>query len=373
MISAEALEDLKRRTDIVGVIQPLAELRKAGHSWVGPCPFCGGGKRSSRFEVKPRQQRFMCAVCHEGGDVIRFVQLMHGLSFREAIDHLGGGRELDDTARKKLAQRAAAREREEVKSDEKAILRAREIWDAGQPLLSSPAAAYFEARGIPLAPSEQPLSLRFVPSLDYWHQAPASPPESIHRGPALLAAITREGEGGKPEFRGCHCTYLSTDCRSKLDLGERNGEPLKAKKIRGRAGGGAIRMTPPAESGLLLIGEGIETTRTVLLALRAKGVAAGAWAGVSLGNMAGGSLGRGEPHPEKQGLWIPSQAPDMERPGLLPPAWAKEIILLGDGDSDPLMTRARLTCAAWRFSNLGHRVRTAWARDGMDFNDMVRP
>lgn len=372
MIDPAAIEDLKRRVDIVGTIQPLCDIRKAGQSWKGPCPFCGGSKRSGRFEVKPRQQRFMCAACHAGGDVIAFVRLFHGCGFMEAVEHLGGLRELDAPARAKLEQRAAARERDERRIEEKAVARARAIWDAGEPLLSGKAKRYFEARGIPLAAGEQPLSLRFAPSLDYYHAPAAAAPEVIHAGPALLAAITRDGPDGLPEFRGCHCTWLNADCTGKLSLPPRDGEEMKAKKVRGRAAGGAIRMTPPAASGLLVIGEGIETTRTVLLALRAQGREAAAWAGVSLGNMAGGSLGRGSPHPGKQGQFVPSPVPDMERPGLVPPAWAREILLLGDGDSDRAMTEARMSCAAWRFANMGFSVRTAWAPEGMDFNDMVR-
>ena len=373
MIDRAAIEDLKRRTDIAGVIQPLTHIVKRGQSWRGPCPFCGGSKRSERFEVKPRQQAFMCAVCHAGGDVIQFVRLFYGCGFMEAIEHLGGLRELDAPARAKLEQRAASRERDERRIEEKAVARARAIWDEGEPLPATPGMRYFEARGIPFGGGEQAFSLRFHPALDYFHTPGGQAPQVIHKGPALLAAITREGPDGKPEFRGCHCTYLNEACDGKLQLAPRDGEEMPAKKVRGRAGGGAIRLTPPLPGGLLIIGEGIETARTMLLALRASGRDAAAWTGVSLGNMAGGSLGRGTPHPEKPGFYMPSPVPDMERPGLVPPAWASEILLLGDGDSDPAMTRARMDCAAWRFTNMGFATRIAWADQGKDFNDMVRP
>lgn len=370
-IEEAELEDLKRRVDIVGVIQPLTPIRRAGHSWVGPCPFCGGSKSSTRFEVKPKQQKWVCAACEDGGDVIKFVMRYYGTGFREAVDHLGGTRALDEGARRKLDQRAAARARDDLKAEEKAVARAREIWEAGDPLLSGDAKRYFAARGIPLAPSEQPLSLRFAPALDYWFNPPAAPPVVIHRGPAILAAIVREGGDGKPEFRGCHCTYLNAGCDGKLILTAPDGEALPAKKVRGRSGGGAIRMTLASESGLLVIGEGIETTRTALLALRKRGIEAAAWAGVALGNMSGAAAGRGRPHPEKPDIRIPGTEPDMDRPGLLPPRWAREIVLLGDGDSDAAWTAARMECAAWRFTQLGFATRIAWAADGMDFNDMV--
>jgi hypothetical protein len=62
----------------------------------------------------------------------------------------------------------------------------------------------------------------------------------------------------------------------------------------------------------------------------------------------------------------------MDRPGLTPPGWAREILLLGDGDSDRAMTEARMHCAAARFTAMGRAVRIAWADEGQDFNDMVQ-
>ena len=59
----------------------------------------------------------------------------------------------------------------------------------------------------------------------------------------------------------------------------------------------------------------------------------------------------------------------MDRPGFLPPSWVKEIVLLGDGDSDPEWTRAMIATCARRFEALGYPVSVAFASQGKDFND----
>jgi hypothetical protein len=151
-----------------------------------------------------------------------------------------------------------------------------------------------------------------------------------------------------------------------------DGEPLPAKKIRGLCMGGAIRLTEPAP--VLVIGEGIETTLTVLQALRERGRNPGdyaAWCAVSLGNIAGGHLGPSERHPDGAG-WVPSGIPDPDRPALMPPDWAGRVILLGDGDSEPLATRAQLECARGRWEKAGVPTEIRFAPQGCDFNDLVR-
>ncbi len=183
----------------------------------------------------------------------------------------------------------------------------------------------------------------------------------------MVAAIAG-ADGG---LIATHCTYLDPSGAGKLRLLKRDGEDPPAKKIRGNSKGGAIRLSPRAP--VLVIGEGIETTLTAFVAAaRLYPGRAAAWCGVALGNIAGRSLRGGHRHPEKSGLWIPGEEPDPDEPGLILPEWAEEVVLCGDGDSDPLFTRARLVCAAKRFSRTGRRVRIAMAEPGKDFNDMVR-
>ncbi len=124
-----------------------------------------------------------------------------------------------------------------------------------------------------------------------------------------------------------------------------------------------------------MIGEGIETTATALQACQRHGAADDCyvgWATGDLGNISGGGLGPSEPRPEKTGRWIPSNEPDPAAPGLMPPPWAELVVLLGDGDSDPRVTRARLECARRRYQAAGFKTVVPMAPDGLDFNDLAR-
>jgi hypothetical protein len=281
------------------------------------------------------------------------------------VEWLGGAQPLSEEAEKKLQRKAEARAREEERHRLREIEMARGIWESGAALGGSLAMAYFEARGIGFADGEAVHSLRYHAELPYWFNPPAAAPYVIHKGPAVIAAIVK-GDA----LQAVHCTWLAEDGTAKLKMDGPDGLELKAKKVRGPMQGGAIRLTPPAP--LLLIGEGIETTRTALMVMRAAGIDCAAWCGVAIGNICGASLGQGTPHPTKPGRRVPNWQPDPDRPGLMPPDWAEEIILLGDSDSDQLITQAMMSCAAARFHATGRRVRIAWADAGQDFNDMVR-
>ncbi len=56
----------------------------------------------------------------------------------------------------------------------------------------------------------------------------------------------------------------------------------------------------------------------------------------------------------------------------MPPDWAESVILLGDGDSDPHVTRALLERGKRRFEAAGVPTVTRFAEPGRDFNDMAR-
>ncbi len=384
-IDPEVLADLRARADLVGLAAAVVPLRRAGGVHVGPCPFCGGSKRSVRFEVRPAQRVWVCAVCQDGGDAIAFVMRAEGLGFRAAVERLGGARPLDDAARARLAAEAARHDREAAKRAAAAAGKARAIWDASVPAEGTPVEAYLRgARKIPvdaLPGGAIPRALRCHPALDYWVTSVAARPEVIHRGPAMVAPILGPGRA----FLGAHITWLAAGGSGKLALPPKNGEELPAKKVKGAQKGGSIRLSAPAP--VLLLGEGVETVLTVLAAVSKwpghssvspdavptiDGRRVAAWSGVSLGNLAGRAHGRGARHPEKPDLWVPDNEPDPDEPGMMPPDWAEEVVLLGDGDSDPLVTRARLECAAARYVAAGKRVRIAWADPGKDFNDMVR-
>jgi hypothetical protein len=63
-------------------------LRKSGKVLVGLCPL-HNEKRPS-FYIYPETNSCWCYGCNQGGDVINLVRLLHGYSFREAVQYLIG-------------------------------------------------------------------------------------------------------------------------------------------------------------------------------------------------------------------------------------------------------------------------------------------
>jgi len=78
---------LKKHIDLLSVVESAGvKMRRAGSRHIGLCPF--HQEKTPSFFVFP-DNRFMCFGCGEHGDVIDFVRKLHGLSFRDALRHLG--------------------------------------------------------------------------------------------------------------------------------------------------------------------------------------------------------------------------------------------------------------------------------------------
>ena len=69
---------------------------------------------------------------------------------------------------------------------------------------------------------------------------------------------------------------------------------------------------------------------------------------------------------------VPGPQPDMTEPGIDIPADVGELVLLGDGDSDPYNTRMALARAAARYARPGLVVSGMFADGRLDFNDELR-
>lgn len=63
-------------------------LRKCGRVLVGLCPL--HNERHPSFYVYSETNSCWCYGCGQGGDVINFIKLLHGYSFREAVQYLIG-------------------------------------------------------------------------------------------------------------------------------------------------------------------------------------------------------------------------------------------------------------------------------------------
>jgi DNA primase len=115
MISQAALAALKKRHPCDAVVDDWGvALRKRGKKFIGPCPLHSPDLRaadSTSFECDA--DHWVCASCHDGGDVIRLVMLRERVTFVRAIEILGGAVEPDVERAADLDRVQAGRRREQ--------------------------------------------------------------------------------------------------------------------------------------------------------------------------------------------------------------------------------------------------------------------
>ena len=91
LIPQNFINDLIESADIVEIIGSRLELKKAGRSFQGLCPF--HNEKTPSFSVSPEKQFFHCFGCKESGTVLTFLMKYENLDFVEAIEalakHLG--------------------------------------------------------------------------------------------------------------------------------------------------------------------------------------------------------------------------------------------------------------------------------------------
>ena len=82
----EIVEEVRQRNDIVDVVSSYVRLNKRGSNYFGLCPF--HNEKTGSFSVTPSKQMFYCFGCHQGGNVITFVQKYENMTFTEAVKML---------------------------------------------------------------------------------------------------------------------------------------------------------------------------------------------------------------------------------------------------------------------------------------------
>ena len=114
--SQETIDEVRSRNDIVDVIGQYVQLKRAGSSYMGLCPF--HSEKTPSFSVSPSKQIFHCFGCGKGGNVITFVMEEEHLSFPEAVRFLAerAGMQIEETGGTPGQQQAERlrREREET-------------------------------------------------------------------------------------------------------------------------------------------------------------------------------------------------------------------------------------------------------------------
>lgn len=408
----DQLTALKDRNPVSAVAGDWVKLRRKGRAgqYVGPCPICSDdpqSKTAMRFECDA--DKWVCAVCADGGDVIKLVCKREGLDFIGAVERLGGAR--DEVVTPRMAKKRGIKDFQagagatavpvgysddvalsdawrdgwrdgKRRADYEAWARERErkrlyaFWEAGTPIAGTPVERYLANRGL-IAPANA--KLRFHPAMPLFCDGREIEPVIAHTGPAMLAAI-RNAEG---RFAGLHITWLDpAGPKGKaLVFNPETGEALPSKKSRGSKAGGYIDLggCAVADAARMIAGEGIETVLAVFTALTRTGRDLSRTllrSGVDLGNLAGRALST-IAHPTLKTETgrpqrVPGPDPDLELPAMPVPDSVPELILLGDGDSDPFLTRNAMERATHRHTRPGRAVRVRFAPSGIDFDDMMQ-
>jgi len=145
-IKDSSVEKVKSAAEILPLVEDYVQLRKAGGTYKGLCPF--HQERTPSFVVTPARGTFKCFGCSEGGDAISFVQKIDNLDFVGAIEALAKrfGVELEYEETSPEADHERRRRERLVQLLERATLfYERMLWDSE---LGADARAYLESRGL---------------------------------------------------------------------------------------------------------------------------------------------------------------------------------------------------------------------------------
>lgn len=317
------------------------------------------------------------------------------------------------------ARDAAERDREANEFREKELAKCRGIYAAADQAPRLLAMRYLSARsGLPIeAGAHSCPAIRLEPKLTYWHgKDERGYARDIWCGPALVLPFV-DGEG---QLIGIHQTWIDLDRGPKFrpllyglskagaqagradragppgpgwpspaDLEAGFYEPLATKKMRGSKKGGLLPLAGERTAVRWVVGEGGENVCAWFgaelaedrdLALSTFYAAAG-----DIGNLAGAAARTGRfGHPTETRLnargvarpaMMPSPEPDLERPeeGFPLGAHVRELLFLGDGDSEPVWTAAHMARAEARARAIapGVEVATAWPPRGRDWAEVI--
>ena len=85
LISANLINEIRTKSDIVKYISSKQELHQRGKYYYGKCPICG--KRES-FVVYPETKSFYCFACKLSGDIITYVMKTESVNYKGAVSEL---------------------------------------------------------------------------------------------------------------------------------------------------------------------------------------------------------------------------------------------------------------------------------------------
>jgi DNA primase len=109
-LAVGVVAEIKGRLPVADVVGETVQLKKAGTTLKGLCPF--HGEKTPSFVVTPARDTWHCFGCGKHGDIFTFVMERDGLSFPEALAQLAGraGVEVDERTKREDARNARLRD-----------------------------------------------------------------------------------------------------------------------------------------------------------------------------------------------------------------------------------------------------------------------
>jgi phage/plasmid primase-like uncharacterized protein len=283
--------------------------KREGRQWRCPCPAHGG---HSLLLADGRNGKLL-ATCFGGcqwKDIFGELRAL-GLIGKDRLDT--GGLEQEESGQRRESLEARA----QIERLRRSISAARRLYRRSIPASGTHAETYLRSRGI--TGSITPI-LRFLE---------ACPHRNGHYYPAMVAPIvTLDGD-----LIAVHKTFLAPDGSGKADLPKQ-----EQRETRGPMRGGAVRLARHCPDRELIVGEGIESTLSVMQIFGLPG-----WAAICAGGI--------------ETLELPRDA--------------LSILIAADNDENFVGQRAALAaCSRWRSG--GRKVRILLPRNnGDDFNNVL--
>ena len=110
MISAQTIQQITQRIDIIDVVGEFVKLKKRGTNYIGNCPF--HNEKTPSFTVSPAKEIYKCFGCGKSGNTITFLMEHEKYSYVESLRWLAAryNIEIEETQTspaQKLAQQVA--------------------------------------------------------------------------------------------------------------------------------------------------------------------------------------------------------------------------------------------------------------------------
>lgn len=311
-----AVDEAKQRYNISDVVARTRKVQRAGKNEKRAlCAF--HNERTPSMQLNDAKGTYHCFGCGASGDIVSYVMKTEGLGFMDAMRWLG----MAQLPAVDPAQRAVAAAEDE-EDRQRAIARARGVWDKARPAPGTPAEVYLRSRGITMP---IPHTIRFAMTPAWYDDGTGECGPDL---PALVGAVV----DGSDHLIGLQRIFLA-------DGGTRKARMEKPKRSLGRVKGGALRLNSDADSygHELILTEGPED-------------------GLSLAQELGAEV------------WVTLGTAMM--PFIDYPPRVVSIVIAGQNDA---AGRAAVEQAEEELFERGFATRTMWPAEGFnDWNDQLR-